>query len=111
MNFFLFACIFVIIAAFFDQFTTQLDISVGDIEGNKTLDWIYGTNKPTPLQGYGFGALAIAAEIAFYFLMHRYAGVWIGLGVIFLTAEAFVHVACAISNYHLYKTGKALFTL
>lgn len=111
MNFFLIAAIFVCIAAFFDQFTTQLCIKAGDIEGNKALDWIYGTNKPTPLQGYGFGVLAIAAEISFYLLMHHFAGLWIGVGTILLSAEAAVHVACAISNYKLVKTGKALFTL
>jgi hypothetical protein len=111
MNLFIVAAILVSIAAFFDQFTTQLCIKAGDIEANQVLDWLYRTNKPTPLQGYGFSVLAIAAEISLYLALYHFFGLWIGVGIILLSAETAVHVACAISNYKLVKTGKALFVL
>jgi hypothetical protein len=99
------------IAAFFDGFTTQMAIKTGAVEGNLVLDKIYGTNKPTALQEYGIGFGLEAAEVALYLVGHKFLAVPFWVFIVLLLAEAGVHVACAVSNYQLAKTGKALFTL
>ena len=110
MHTFILAVVLNWIAAFFDGFTTQLCIKQGDIEGNLLLDKIYGTNKPTALQEYGIGGAIEVAEVGLYLLLIHF-GVSIWVPITLLLAEAGVHVACAISNYKLAKTGKAIFTL
>jgi hypothetical protein len=110
MHLFIIALIVNWIAAFFDGFTTQLAIKQGDIEGNKVLDFIYRTNTPSALQEYGVGGAIELAELGLYLLLiHAGFPFWMFIGL--LLAEAGVHIACAASNYHLAKTGKALFTL
>lgn len=111
MHFFIVAVIINWIASFFDGFTTQLAIKHGDIEGNLVLDKIYGTNKPSALQEYGIGFAIEAVEVALYVALHRFAGFPFWIFITLLLGEAGVHIACAISNYKLVKTGKALFTL
>jgi len=100
-----------LVAAFCDGYTTQLAIKQGDVEGNLVLDKIYGTNKPSALQEYGIGGAIEVTEIALYLALHHFAGVPFWVFITLLLAEASVHVACAISNYKLAKTGKAWFTL
>ena len=110
MHLFIIALIVNWIAAFFDGFTTQLAIKQGDIEGNKVLDFIYRTNQPSALQEYGIGGAIELAELGLYLLL-IHAGFPFWMFIALLLAEASAHIACAASNYHLAKTGKALFTL
>lgn len=110
MIFFIVAIIINWIAAFFDGFTTQQCIKAGYIEGNKVLDWIYRTNKPTALQEYGIGGAIELAEVGLYLLLIHF-GFPFWVPIILLLVEAGVHVACAFSNHQLATTGKALFTL
>ena len=111
MKLFVIAAIVNLVAAFFDGFTTKLAIKQGDVEGNLVLDKIYGTNRPSALQEYGIGGTIEAIELTLYLILHKFAGVPFWVFITLLFAEASVHIACAISNYKLAKTGKALFTL
>lgn len=111
MKLFIIAAIVNLVAAFFDGFTTQLAIKQGDIEGNKVLTAIYGTNRPSALQEYIIGGAIEAGELLAYSLLQVFAGFPEWIFVTLLLTEADVHIACAISNYKLAKTGKALFTL
>lgn len=106
MTFLLIAAAILCVCAFFDEYTTQMGIKTGWlVEGNPVFVWIYGP-RPTPLQGYGVGAITIGLE----FLL---AGLMVHLGAArnlisfgCLVQSAF-HIYCIFSNYKL-DTGKDL---
>jgi hypothetical protein len=111
MHFYAVAAILNVIASFADGYTTQMAIKVGDVEGNKVLSFVYGTNRPDGAQEYGIGGAIELGEIAAYLALYHFAGVSLWVFSALALAEMSVHIACAISNYRLAKTGKALFTL
>ena len=96
-------------AAFGDGYTTQVGVKSGRlVEGNKILDWLTGTNTPSPLQTYGVGFGIIAGEVLFGALMTAYNV--FGVGDIWAWAaliQAGFHAYCIFSNYKL-DTGKNL---
>ena len=108
MHYLVLSSIMLCAAAAADGITTVIGIKSGKlVEGNKFLDWIYGTDTPKAWQTLGIGYAIIAGEILLAAMLgHAVHFVSPSVWPTGLSIQSGLHVYAAISNYKLIKSTK-----
>jgi hypothetical protein len=102
--FLLIASVILCICAFFDGYTTVEGIKSGKlVEGDKFLDFIYGTDLPKPWQTYGIGFGIIGLEILLAWLLGHFGSFPSWVCPSGLIGQGAFHIYAAIDNERLIK--------